>query len=144
MHTPLNLQGKEGRKKEEFGTKEGTKAEEKGRPKELSGVKEDTESCRKKKRLSQGRASEEISGTAAWTRQNRDQRDQPNKEEKVQGDHKGNSDKRKNQGIEGDRHRREGPRDHKGSDKRKNRGIEGDQGSKAKSKGQYGPRIGCC
>ena len=38
----------------------------------------------------------EISGTEAKRQQNRDQRDQPNKEERVQGDHKG-SGKRKNQ-----------------------------------------------
>ena len=67
--------------------------------------REDAESCRKmigavKCRGRQKRASEEISGTGAKGQQNRDQRDQPNKEERVQGDRKG-SDKRKNRGIEG-------------------------------------------
>ena len=87
----------------------------------------------------------EISGTEAKEQQNRDQRDQPNKEERVQGDHSGvatsartkgsegtDTEERvqgitkgaasaRTKGIEGDRHRRAGPRD---------------QASKAKSKGR--------
>jgi len=54
MHTPLNLQGKEGRKKEELGTKEGTKAEEKGRPKELSGGRRRTRRAAEKKKEGRG------------------------------------------------------------------------------------------
>eukprot|EP00534_Pseudo-nitzschia_fraudulenta_P004226 CAMPEP_0201136420 /NCGR_PEP_ID=MMETSP0850-20130426/54875_1 /ASSEMBLY_ACC=CAM_ASM_000622 /TAXON_ID=183588 /ORGANISM="Pseudo-nitzschia fraudulenta, Strain WWA7" /LENGTH=143 /DNA_ID=CAMNT_0047407719 /DNA_START=853 /DNA_END=1284 /DNA_ORIENTATION=- len=63
MHTPLNLQGKEGRNGEWI--REPNRREE--RPKELSGVRRRTRRAaeRKRDRLSQRRASEEISGTEA-------------------------------------------------------------------------------
>ena len=63
------------------------------RRKELSGGKGGHGELPKERGLSTVKRDEEepaeISGTGAKTRQNRDQRDQPNEEERVQGDRKG-------------------------------------------------------
>ena len=136
MHTPLNLQGKEGRRNSE-------------RVKEPKPKRRDQRSCRVLKEGGRGELPKddrgrqvsgetkesqrrEISGTEA--KNATEQRPEgTNTEERVQGDHRGTatsartkdqrgptpksvqgdrkgSGKRKNQGIKGDRHRREGPR----------------------------------
>ena len=84
----------------------------------------------------QKRASEEISGTGAKGQQNRDQRDQPNKEERVQGDHSGVATSARTKGSEGTDTEERVQGITKGAASARTKGIEGDQASKAKSKGR--------
>ena len=85
---------------------QGTKAEEKKDQRSCRAAKRRGELPKKREAVGRQKMKmkesqrREISGTEAKRQQNRDQRDQPNKEERVQGDHKG-SGKRKNRGIEG-------------------------------------------
>ena len=89
MYTPLDLQSKKEGGGRAFGGKRGELPKERRRRRIKAGTKDrrscraskkDAESCRKRegcqRQERRRRASEEISGTGAKTRQNRDQRDQ--------------------------------------------------------------------